>query len=117
MRSCDYHDVERFADEKTLVYFDPPYRPLSVTSAFTSYTENQFNDEDQRNLAALFRKLANDGVSVLLSNSDPHNVNYDDDFFDDLYQGFNIQRITAARSINSKADKRGNVTELLIKNY
>ena len=117
IRSCDYHDVESFADEKTFVYFDPPYRPLNVTSGFTSYTENQFNDNDQIELASFYKKLATKGVKVLLSNSDPHNVNFEDNFFDDLYANFNIQRITAARMINSKADKRGNVTELLIKNY
>ena len=117
MRSCDYHDVESFADERTLVYFDPPYRPLTVTSSFTSYTENQFNDDDQIELAKFYKTLSNKGVKVLLSNSDPHNVNYEDNFFDDLFCEFNIQRITAGRSINSKAEKRGNVTELLIKNY
>ena len=117
VRSCDYHDVESFADENTLVYFDPPYRPLNVTSAFTSYTENQFNDDNQRELAEFYKKLASKGVKVLLSNSDPHNVNFEDDFFDLLYAEFDIQRITAVRMINSKADKRGNVTELLIKNY
>ncbi len=117
IRSCDYHDVEDFADENTFVYFDPPYRPLNVTSAFTSYTENQFNDGDQIELANFYKRLADNGVKVLLSNSDPHNVNYEDNFFDELYQEFDIQRITAVRMINSKAEKRGNVTELLIKNY
>lgn len=117
IRSCDYHDVENFADNRTFVYFDPPYRPLNVTSAFTSYTENQFNDNDQIELANLYKKLANKGVKVLLSNSDPHNVNYEDNFFDELYSDFDIQRITAVRMINSQAEKRGNVTELLIKNY
>ena len=115
--SCDYHDVERFADENTFVYFDPPYRPLNITSGFTSYTENQFNDNDQIELAEFYKNLSNKGVKVLLSNSDPHNVDYEDNFFDDLYAGYHIQRITATRMINSKAEKRGNVTELLIKNY
>ena len=117
IRTCDYHDVENFADEKTLVYFDPPYRPLNATSAFTSYTENQFSDSDQIELAQFYKHLSNKGVKVLLSNSDPHNVNYEDNFFDELYSGFDIQRITAVRLINSKSEKRGNVTELLIKNY
>lgn len=115
--SCDYHDVENFADENTLVYFDPPYRPLNATSAFTSYTENQFDDSDQVSLAELFKKLDSKGVKVMLSNSDPHNTNFEDNFFDDLFAGYDIQRITATRSINSKAEKRGDVTELLIKNY
>ena len=117
IRCCDYHHVEGFADEKTLVYFDPPYRPLNLTSAFTSYTENQFSDNDQIELSKFYKKLSDNGVKILLSNSDPHNVNYEDNFFDDLYGEFDIQRITAVRVINSKAEKRGNVTELLIKNY
>lgn len=117
LRSCDYHDVDSFADENTLVYFDPPYRPLNVTSGFTSYTEDQFNDNNQIELAHFYKKLSDKGVKVLLSNSDPHNVDFEDNFFDDLYAEFDIQRITAVRMINSKAEKRGNVTELLIKNY
>lgn len=117
IRSSDYRDVEDFADKNTLVYFDPPYRPLNVTSAFTSYTENQFNDDDQIELAKFYKKLSDKGVKVLLSNSDPHNVDCEDNFFDDLYESFNVQRITAVRMINSKAEKRGNITELLIKNY
>lgn len=117
IRCCDYQDVERFADKNTLVYFDPPYRPLNKTSAFTSYTENQFTDKEQIELAACYKRLSDNGVKVLLSNSDPHNVDYEDNFFDDLYAEFNIQRITAVRMINSKAENRGNVTELLIKNY
>jgi len=117
IRSCDYRDVEHFADASTFVYFDPPYRPLNGTSAFTLYTEKQFDDTDQKELANFYKKLSAKGVKMLLSNSDPHNVNFDDNFFDDLYADFNIQRITAMRMINSKAEKRGDVTELLIKNY
>lgn len=117
IRSCDYQDVESFADAKTFVYFDPPYRPLNTTSSFTSYTEEQFNDKNQIELSQFYKKLSDKGVKVLLSNSDPHNANHEDNFFDDLYAEFDIQRITAVRMINSKAEKRGNVTELLIKNY
>ncbi len=117
IRSCDYHDVERFADSDTFVYFDPPYRPLNPTSWFTSYTETPFNDNDQIELAKFYKKLSDKGAKVLLSNSDPHNVDFEDNFFDNLYAEFDIQRVTAVRTINSKAEKRGDVTELLIKNY
>ena len=117
INASDYQDVESFADSKTFVYFDPPYRPLNATSGFTSYTENEFNDDDQIELAKFYKQLSEKGVKVLLSNSDPHNENYEDNFFDDIYGEFDIQRITAVRMINSKAAKRGNVTELLIKNY
>ena len=117
VRTSDYHDVLDFADASTLVYFDPPYRPLNVTSGFTSYTEDQFNDEDQKKLAKLFEALSNNGAKVMLSNSDPKNTNESDNFFDDLYAGFNIMRREASRMINSNGASRGKIKELLIKNY
>jgi len=117
MRSCDYHDVLNFADENTFVYIDPPYRPLNATSGFTSYTEDQFNDQNQIELADVYQKLTAMGAKVMLSNSDPHNVDENDNFFDDLYADFTILRVDATRVINSKASSRGKIKELLIKNY
>ena len=117
LRACDYHDVLSFADENTFVYFDPPYRPLNVTSGFTSYTEEQFNDENQIELANVYKVLSKKGAKLLLSNSDPHNTDETDNFFDDLYSDFTILRTEASRMINSKASSRGKIKELLIKNY
>ena len=117
IRSCDYHDVMTFADESTFVYIDPPYRPLNTTSTFTSYTEEQFNDQNQIELADMYKELSSKNIKVMLSNSDPHNVNEDDNFFDDLYADFTIMRVEASRMINSKASSRGKIKELLIKNY
>jgi len=117
IHSLDYHDVLNFADETTLVYFDPPYRPLDATSGFTSYTEEQFSDKNQIELAELAKKLSDIGAKVMLSNSDPHNRDENDNFFDELYSDFTILRIDASRVINSKASSRGKIKELLIKNY
>lgn len=117
IKSCDYHDVVRFADSSSLVYFDPPYRPLNVTSGFTSYTENDFSDKDQIELAEFYKELSSKGVKVMLSNSDPKNTNENDNFFDDLYADFNISRVEASRMINSKGSSRGKIKELLIKNF
>lgn len=117
IKSCDYHDVLNFADENTFVYIDPPYRPLNATSGFTSYTEDQFNDKNQIELAEMYKELSDMGVKVMLSNSDPHNVDESDNFFDDLYANFSILRVEASRMINSKASSRGKVKELLIRNY
>ena len=117
MRSCDYHEVLNFADENTFVYIDPPYRPLNETSGFTSYTEEQFNDNNQIELAELYKELSNRGAKVMLSNSDPHNTDETDNFFDDLYSDFTILRVDASRMINSKSSSRGKIKELLIKNY
>lgn len=103
--------------EKAFVYFDPPYRPLNVSSSFTSYSKFDFNDEEQIELANYFKRLNQLGVSLMLSNSDPKNTDEEDVFFDDLYAPFSINRVHARRNINSKAEKRGQITELLITNY
>lgn len=117
IKCCDYLDVLDFADSSTFVYFDPPYRPLNATSSFTSYTEEDFSDKDQIELANLFNKLSDLGAKVMLSNSDPKNTDENDNFFDDLYAKHNIMRIEAVRAINSVGNRRGKINELLITNY
>ena len=111
---ADYRASQRFIDDKTFVYFDPPYRPLSKTSSFTSYTEFTFEDKEQIELGQYIRKLNNRGAIVLASNSDPKNTNPDDDFFEELYADFKIERVDASRAINSNADARGKIKELVI---
>ena len=105
-------------DERTFVYFDPPYRPISATSSFTSYAADRFGDDDQRRLAAFFAELdASTGARLMLSNSDPKNHDLSDNFFDELYAPFKVQRVPASRMINSVAGKRGKITEILVTNY
>ncbi|MFI3243178.1 MAG: DNA adenine methylase [Akkermansia sp.] len=117
MHCAPYEDVLSFVDESTFVYFDPPYRPLNQTSSFTSYSELEFGDKEQIELAEFAMKLNARGAKLLLSNSDPKNVDVDDDFFDNLYKDFNINRVQATRMINSKSASRGKISELLISNY
>jgi len=112
-----FENCEFWVDKSTFIYFDPPYRPLSDTSHFVSYSKGEFDDENQKQLAHTFRSLDKKNVKVLLSNSDPKNTVADDEFFDELYSGFNIQRVSAKRAINSNPNKRGIITELLISNY
>lgn len=113
----DYKDIESLVDEYSLVYFDPPYRPLTKTASFTSYSKDNFNDEDQKRLGEFYRKLDSNHAKLMLSNSDPKNIDENDNFFDELYEGFNIYRIKANRMINSKASGRKAINELLITNY
>ena len=112
-----FEECESWVSKDSFVYFDPPYRPLSDTAHFVSYSKDDFNDQDQERLATLFRDLDQKGAKLLLSNSDPKNTVPDDEFFDNLYSGFDIRRISANRSINSIPDNRGPITELLISNY
>ncbi len=113
----DYRESIRYADRYSFVYFDPPYRPLNVTSNFTSYSKFDFTDEDQVQLAHFFAEMNDAGALIMLSNSDPKNENPDDNFFDELYGKFYIHRIKAKRAINSNGGRRGLVSEILVTNY
>lgn len=109
LKAVDFEEAVESARPGDFIYFDPPYVPLNATSSFTSYSKYGFNHEDQLRLAETFRMLDKRGCCVMLSNSSAPIVH-------DLYQGYQMQKIKARRSINSKADGRGPVTELLITN-
>ena len=113
----DFERVARAVRGRAFWYFDPPYRPLTRTAAFTAYSKDGFGDVEQRRLAAFCRRLDAAGHRWLLSNSDPQNADPDDRFFDDLYGGFDIRRVFASRMVNAKAEGRGKITELAIRNY
>ena len=113
----DYRQVLDFADENTFVYFDPPYRPLIENNSFVSYDKSGFDDNDQIELANEYKKLCNKNCLLMLSNSDPKNSNENDNFFDELYKDFNIERVYAKRMINCQASKRGDITEIVVMNY
>jgi len=118
IRIGHFEACEKFVDENSFVYFDPPYRPISPTSSFTSYSKYEFGDSEQIKLAAFFARLDHEKrAKLMLSNSDPTNIDPDDHFFDDLYIGYNIQNVSANRMINCDGEKRGQINELLIMNY
>lgn len=113
----DYSKIKDFADKNTFIYFDPPYRPLTRTAEFTSYNVEAFGDKEQIELAEFIKELSKTNAKILASNSDPKNVDENDDFFDALYAPLNINRVNAKRSINSKGKGRGRISELIISNY
>ncbi|MCW6034990.1 Dam family site-specific DNA-(adenine-N6)-methyltransferase [Spirulina subsalsa FACHB-351] len=113
----DFHQTLKYAQEPTLFYLDPPYKPITSTSAFTSYSSESFTDEDQMRLKQFCDKIHINGHYFVLSNSDVKNFNHENTFFDDLYQDYKIKRVRARRSINSKGDGRGELFELLISNF
>lgn len=113
----DFENVTSYIDENTFVYMDPPYRPLNKTSSFTDYSSIPFDDKSQERLSNWFKLLDNDKALLMLSESDPTNADPDDNFFDKLYENYNINRVNAIRAINSNANGRGAIRELLITNY
>ena len=113
----DFSQAENYAKKNTLVYLDPPYRPLNTTSKFTHYLKSGFDDNEQIRLAEFFKKMYKEGAYLILSNSDPQNRNPNDKFFDELYGEFLIERIQAKRAINRKGQNRGKINELIIRNF
>ena len=114
---ADFTHSETYIDDHTFVYLDPPYRPLSPTAGFTSYSKDSFSEKDQIRLAEFCRRVEAKGAKFLLSNSDPKNEDPNDHFFEDHYKEFTIDTVKAARPINCKASGRGQINELLITNY
>lgn len=112
----DYSQTGEYADGYTFFYFDPPYRPLDATSRFNSYVKEVFDDSEQIRLKEFYQHLSSDGYQGMLSNSDGKGRNADN-FIDELYRDFFIERVYAKRNISANAEKRGVLTELLIRNY
>ncbi|BAZ85833.1 DNA adenine methylase [Dolichospermum compactum] len=111
IKQANFAEVLNYATgNNDFVYFDPPYYPLNKTSNFTAYSNFCFDENQQIKLRDIFIKLADKGVKVMLSNSDCPLIR-------DLYGDFNIHTISAARSINSNAQKRGKITEILVTSY
>lgn len=113
----DFESTFHYAMGNTLFYFDPPYRPLSETSSFTDYSKDSFNDDAQIRLKKFCDRINDSGYKFLLSNSDCKRENEETSFFDDLFNAYQIDRVWAARYINSNPLKRGKLTEILVRNY
>jgi len=110
LECANFDNILNFVKKGDLVYFDPPYIPISTTSSFTSYTKEDFGMSEQIKLKELCDKLSEIGTKFMLSNSDTPVAN-------ELYCGYKIEKIQASRFINSKADGRGKISEIIVRNY
>lgn len=110
LKVADFALVLELARSGDLIYFDPPYEPLSSTSNFTSYTRGGFSSEEQRRLAEVYRELDALGCLLMLSNSTA-------DLIQELYRDYQLHEISARRAINSKAEGRGVIIEYLVTNF
>ncbi|MBN1311976.1 MAG: DNA adenine methylase [Anaerolineae bacterium] len=106
----DFREVIDLAQADDFFYFDPPYDPLSKTASFTGYTANDFGEQDQRDLAGIFKQLTEKGCRCMLSNSST-------DFVCDLYAGFRLEKVQARRAVNSDKNGRGDIEEVVVLNY
>lgn len=111
----DFEKTEEYAGENSIFYLDPPYKPLSETSSFTSYTKNGFDDTEQLRLRDFCTRIAKRKAQFIASNSDPREFT-GASFFERIYHQFNIRRVFATRLINAKSDGRGLVSEIMISN-
>lgn len=103
-------EIAALVKKGDFVYLDPPYAPLTPTANFTSYAKEGFGWDEQKQVADLCREIDKKGGLFLASNSDTPDLRA-------LYEGFNIYSVNISRRMNSKADKRGDVGEVLISNY
>jgi DNA adenine methylase len=110
IRCREFDDAVKGARRDDFVYFDPPYVPVSTTANFTNYVAGPFGWPEQQRLAEVFARLAHRGVLVMLSNSDTLAVR-------DLYRGYRIERVAAARSVNSNPERRGKVPEVVVRSF
>lgn len=108
--SVDFELAIKDTKEGDFVYLDPPYDPISNTSSFTGYNEIIFNKSEQERLKKVCDELNKKGVKFLLSNSAT-------DYIKDLYKDYNIEIVKAKRSINCNGLKRGDIDEVLVRNY
>jgi DNA adenine methylase len=106
----DFEEVLKGAREGDFVYLDPPYYPVSDTASFTGYDKGGFDREEQIRLKKACDKLNDRGIKFLLSNSATV-------FINDLYKDYRIEVIQAKRAVSSKADKRGEIDEVLVMNF
>ncbi len=106
----DYREALKGIRKGSFVYLDPPYMPLSSSSSFTGYTAEGFGPQQQIELKRQCDLLDKRGIRFLLSNSCC-------DFIEDLYRDYIVERVSAKRAINAKADKRGAIDEVLVRNY
>ncbi len=113
----DFAETLQFLNDKSFYYLDPPYKPISETSSFNSYSSMTFDDEQQIRLKEFCDYINEHSGKFMLSNSDPKSVDESNTFFDDLYAVYNIHRVLAKRNINANGNGRGEINELLITNY
>lgn len=107
MRQGDFAESLKDLPKGAFVYLDPPYMPITATSAFTGYTQDGFGYDEQIRLRDECIKLREQGIHFLQSNSDCEEIR-------ELYEDFKIETVEAKRSINSRGDRRGAVKEVLI---
>lgn len=110
LETREFAHVLKVARAGDFIYFDPPYDPVSGSASFTSYTAHSFSREDQEALAEVYGALSARGCHVMLSNSDTP-------FVRRLYRTFDVHQVPARRAINTRADRRGPVAELVVLNY
>jgi DNA adenine methylase len=106
----DFENIKPMLTQKSFVYFDPPYMPLSVTSSFTGYTKDQFDYDTQIRLRLFCDYIDQLGGKFMLSNSSAPVIF-------DLYKNYVVDEIQATRLVNCQARGRGKISELIIRNY
>ncbi|MBW6461865.1 MAG: DNA adenine methylase [DPANN group archaeon] len=110
IKVMSFEKIIKLAKKDDFIYFDPPYDPLKKGTSFTTYSKGNFLDPEQKQLCDVFQKLDKKGCKVMESNNDT-------EFIRGLYDKYDKVHVSAKRMINCNATKRGNINELVIRNY
>lgn len=114
----DFDNVFRFINEgNNFIYIDPPYRPVGKNmNMFTQYDRSGFKDNDQQRLKDLCNIFGQKGCKIMISNSDSF-IDDETSYFEQLYEGYLIDRIQVTRTINTYNAKELRPKEVIITNY
>lgn len=110
LKCGDYNAALKSLRKGAFVYFDPPYDPVSSSASFTGYTQSGFDADEQERLCDVCKSLNRRGFKFMLSNSDTDRINT-------LYKDFIIEKVAAKRNINSDGNGRGEIMEVIVRNY
>jgi len=110
IKVMSFENITKLAKRDDFIYFDPPYYPLKKGKSFTTYTKGNFLEEEQKQLAEVFKKLDEKGCKVMLSNSNTK-------FIKELYKDYKIKKVKANRMINCDGKGRGKIKEVVVTNY
>ena len=106
----DYREALKGIRKGAFIYFDPPYMPISSSASFTGYTAGGFGEQEQIALKEQCDALNEKGIKFLVSNSSCP-------FIEELYKDYIVEHVNAKRAINANPQKRGEIKEVLIRNY
>ena len=107
--NVDFREVFKEAQDKDVIYCDPPYVPMSESASFNSYSVGGFQLQDQIDLAKCAFEASQKGATVIVSN---HYNWYTKQIYNQMF-GARLITTNVKRTISSKVEERKPVKEVI----